>query len=285
MQRAHREFLAGAGLAGDEHGQVGARDELDLAPQLHHRRALAEQAPTAAVEHVAHELARDLAFLARVAFERDDQVVRAQRGGAERGELLEETRIDVIEGTFFERIGRQHADELAFDPQRTTQARMHVEVRRVGDEPVVGIGQARVGREERRRGGAAQDVEARMFAAAKAPAEDVAREAVRRDRDELVAVEAQQHRRIARQRAHHGRDEAPRAVLARQRRRHVERDREQRVGGARGGSRCGAGRGLLAGLGHAGPFRAGARCRRRNKCSALHNVLALLFRQRSAVSR
>ena len=127
-------------------------------------------------------------------------------------------------------------DERALDAQGTPEARVHVEVRMPLDEAVVRIGERALRREGGRLGPAADRVQPRVLRAEETAAEHVGREPVRGERDERVALEPQEHHGVARERAPHRVHEALRAILGRQRRGHVERDRQQVVEGrVRGG--------------------------------------------------
>jgi hypothetical protein len=143
VQPAHGELLAHARLPHDEHRELGAAHELDLAAQSLHGRAGADQGPAAPLARVLHEIARHEALVVGARLERVDQVARAQRGGRQGREVHEEALVHGVEGAGLQGIDRQHPHELAGDEQGAADARVHRQVGRPLDQPVVGIGGAR----------------------------------------------------------------------------------------------------------------------------------------------
>ena len=97
-------------------------------------------------------------------------------------------------------------------------------------QAVVGIRQRAVGGESDRCASREHEIEARVLAACEAPAEDLRREAVRGQRNQLVADELQDGGGITRERTTHGLEDASEPILGRQRGGEVECHGKQRIG-------------------------------------------------------
>ena len=79
VHRAGDQLLARAGLAVNEHGEIRAGDQVDLAPQALDGRAGADH--LAALHHgVAHEIAHHQAAVLGRVFKRGDELGGAQLG-------------------------------------------------------------------------------------------------------------------------------------------------------------------------------------------------------------
>jgi hypothetical protein len=141
VEGARHDLLAGAALAADQHADVAGRDVADLAPQLAHRRAVAEHE---LLEIVARDLGpTELTFGGGA----------AGRSLDHRDQLLLGVGLDhVVEGAAAQRRGRgprrviagQHDDrrgeialaELAQDRQAVQARHVHVEQ---DDVPALGL--------------------------------------------------------------------------------------------------------------------------------------------------
>ena len=224
------QLLADAGLAGDEHRQVGGGDHLDLLEQPRHRGARAEDLARA-LGRVPLQLARHLAAVLGPLLQRLDQRRRAQGRARERTERRQEALVQGVEGVGLERVGRQRADHLAALGQRAAEAGVDVResVRVAGDQAVEGIDQRAVRRKAHRLSRPQDDVEPRVLAAIVAPREGRRHQAVCGDRHQLAPVEAQQAGGVAGNGAA-DRGQQPRvAVRGRERGRQIASDLEQRA--------------------------------------------------------
>src|SRR5690606_34406879 len=157
------DFLAGPGLAGDEHRQVRRGDERDVAAELLHRRAGTDQRSAVALPRVADELARDEPGLTVGLLERLDQAARPERLADEGSDEGEDAASARDERHRVERVGGERADELSLDAKRASEAGVDGEARRriAEQETVEGVAEHRVDREHDRGIGAADRLETR----------------------------------------------------------------------------------------------------------------------------
>ena len=230
MQHAHDQFLAHAGLAGDQHREPRARDEVDLLAQTGHGLAGAHERGAAPLQLILEQVAHHHALVLGPALERVDEVVGAQGRPGQGRQVGQEAVADGLERAGLQSVGGEHADQLALDVQRAAQARVHVAAEHDGlveHQAVVGVGQRAVGREAGGLGAGADDVQSRVFAAREAPAVDVLGETVAGHRDQVVALEAQQGHGVAGNRAAHHVQQAAGAVLGRERGRHGQGQGQQ----------------------------------------------------------
>jgi hypothetical protein len=146
------EFLADAGFAGNEHREVGGRDQGDLAPQPGHRRAGADERAAARLGGTALQFARHLPAMIRALFERLDEAGRPQGSAGKRSKRRQHARVQAVELVWLERVCRERAHHLAALGQGAPQARVHLveRTRRRFDDPIEGIGQRTVHREPHR---------------------------------------------------------------------------------------------------------------------------------------
>ena len=236
VQRAHHQFLADARLAGHQHREMRTRDQLHLVAQSRHRRAVADQHAALPLEFVAHQLTGREPVPHRAAFERFDQLAGAQGRRGQRRQRRQELVVESVEAIRRQRVERQQTDQSILDAQRTTEARVHPVAQRrfafdqAADEAVVRIVQLAVGREPGRPIRTTQDVEPRLLTAAEAVTEQVGSQADAGDRHQLLAVQAQDADRVARESPVDRLGEALGTVAHWQRARHVERDAQQESG-------------------------------------------------------
>ena len=134
VQRARDQFLAGAGLAGDHHGQIGLHQPRQHAVDFLHRRRAADQRDGAEILDL-RRLARALLRLGQRAPDDRDQLLQVERlrqifvgaalGGADRRH---------------ERVLRAHHDDRQIGPQlldaRQQVERVLVRHHHVGDDQI-----------------------------------------------------------------------------------------------------------------------------------------------------
>jgi hypothetical protein len=221
VQGLHDQFLAHAGLATHQHGQVARADQRDLAQQRAVGGAAAHQPARAfAAGRAAVLLGAALGILGT-----QGEVVHALgRGhgrGGQVGQALQRGHVDAVEARQRQCVQRHEAPGTVLHAQGAAHAIVHGQVAvHMLDQAVVGIGQAAVGREAQRARGLQQGLQPRVLPDQETPAQRVGRQAVHGQRHQRVAIQAQQRHGIGRQQAAHGVEQAPvtlgRRDLARQ---------------------------------------------------------------------
>ena len=228
MQLVRDALLADAGLAGDQDRHVRGGDNGGLLEQPLQGGAAADH-PTARLDHLALQLARDAAPLLGTLLERLDERGGAQRSTGERPECRQEARVEAVERRGVERVERERADHLAALREGAADAGVDVleRVRVVLDQAVERIGQRAVGGEAHRVGRAQDRVEARVLAAVVTAAERGAHEAMAGHGHERIAFEPQQAGGVGRDHAPYRREQPRVAVAGGERRRQIAGDLEQ----------------------------------------------------------
>jgi len=205
MQPLGHEFLAHAGLAEDQHGEVGAGDGIDLLAQPDHRGAAAEQLARAAALAGAGERL----FLLGAAGHRGDGFLGRDAGFEHAHHAREALRIDAVEGVRIERVQRHQSPDAAVDAQRRAHAVVHgLELLLMLEQSVVGIRKAGIGCEAQAIAALQQAGETRVRGSRKAPPERLFRESVDGDRLQhrrpFIGQQAQQRGGVAGHQAAHG---------------------------------------------------------------------------------
>ena len=127
-----------------------------------------------------------------------------KRGPGQRAQPEQELAVEPVERAGRERVGGERADDPAIDRERAAEAVVDVvEARggragRRGDQAIERIGQAGVGREPDRPVAGDDRGQAGMAGEREAHAEDLGREAVDRERDELVVAQGEERGGVAR---------------------------------------------------------------------------------------
>ena len=128
VQRLGAEFLAGAALAGDEHGSAGGRNALDLLEHRPHRRGLADKA----LEGRRGRRRRGRCRRRRLVPLRDRRRQPLEQGGRAIGlrQIVDRAGLDGgdggIDGTA--RAGGDHADRLAPEGGQSLDAAERLEI-------------------------------------------------------------------------------------------------------------------------------------------------------------
>jgi hypothetical protein len=197
VDRVDDQLLADPGLSGHERGQLGPGEDLDLVADANHARAAAEQPAAGAIERLAHQLPRDEMVAHRHVLERAGQQRGVDRGACERGDHLDALVLDVIERLRVERVERQHADDLAADDDRASHAGMwaRANVAALREQAFEGIRRVVVEPDQASR---RQDLrETRELDRREASGDRLAAKAIDGDRNQGLALEAQERDRVA----------------------------------------------------------------------------------------
>src|SRR5262249_14088764 len=183
------DLLAGAGLAGDEGGEVRPREDGDLVADVLHGRGLTQDLAAAALaQRVADELARDLGLVRGDALQRLDEPGGVHGGRRQRRDGGDDVVGQLGERGRVERVYGEHADHLAADDERAADAGVHrVERVAAGDQAVEGIGQAGVVEADRAAAGEGA-LEARVLARVEAARRGLGDQPLRRDRHERALL-------------------------------------------------------------------------------------------------
>ena len=209
VDRARCELLAHAGLAEDQHRELGGRDDVDLLAHALHRGADAEHLRPVGVPQPARQLLDHEPALLGDRLDRLDQPRGMERRTGQRTERDQELLAEPVERMDRERIRGQHTDDLAFRDQRTAEAVMNggERVRIPVDQPVERIRQRRVCREPHGLLAAQDRLQPRMVRRREPHPEHLRRQALHRERTELAALQREQRRRVAGDHGPHDREE------------------------------------------------------------------------------
>ena len=192
------QFLAHAGLAGDQHREIGSGHQRDLLAQRGHGRAGADEL-TVAARRAALQFLRDTPAMIALPLECLDEAGGAQRRASQRAENRQHLRVEVVEAVRLEGVGGERADDFPAVGQRAAETGVHavVRVERADDVAVERIGKRAVGREAHRLGASQDHVEAGLDAAIVASRRGLGRETKGRHRRQVRALHAQQAGRVA----------------------------------------------------------------------------------------
>ncbi|MDH6590483.1 hypothetical protein M2165_000372 [Variovorax sp. TBS-050B] len=182
--------------AEQQHGQVRGSHGVDLAQELPHRLAAAEQFARRAAARAQRLRHRLLARRARRHLL--DRLRGLDAGLDHRDQRIELLRAHGLEAAGVERVERQQPPEPAAQPQRRAHAVVHRQQRGLaGYEAVVGIGQAAVVGEAQAAFALEQAREARMRGHRELAPQRLVAQAVHRQGPQHLAVEPQQRGRVA----------------------------------------------------------------------------------------
>ena len=192
MQRFGNQLLADAGLALDQHRQVASGHEIDLLLQLSHRRAPPDQA-AAAWSARQPEPFGALALELQARLQLGDVPCNADRRRGELAERFQGVQIRVREPIGIECVQGQQTPRPVSHSHDASNAIVHGQVAvHAGDQPIVGVGQLTVGRKAQGPCGFQQGGKSRMLVGSDSTPHRVRAQTVDRERDQHVALEAQQ---------------------------------------------------------------------------------------------
>ena len=109
MDGAGDQFLARSRFAGDEDGEIRRGDSADLASQVAHRLAVADQVAFAA-KSLLHQVAGNRSLPFAGLLQHPDQCDIAQRGRRQRGKGADGRIGERVEGVLIERVQRQNTN-------------------------------------------------------------------------------------------------------------------------------------------------------------------------------
>ncbi|BCR22637.1 hypothetical protein KAM429_31940 [Aquipseudomonas alcaligenes] len=183
MDGLRHQFLADAGFAGDQHGQVTAGDRVDLRQQAPVRGALADQFGSAGLPGHFAKACGQLALGFGALGQAEQAVVGLDRGRGQAGEGIQVVQVVLREAAGAQAVQRQQAPGALIDVQRAAQAVVHFELADMFlDQAVVGVGQLAIGGEAGRSPLGQQRGEAWVFGHGEAPPEGIRAEAIHRQR-------------------------------------------------------------------------------------------------------
>ncbi len=238
VQVPRDQFLADAGLAGDEHREVRRRDDGQFLEQALHGLAGAEDLLARGLARRALQVAGHQFALGGGRLERLDQGRRAHRGAGEGGEGGQQLQVHAVEGAGVERVRGEGADDAVAVEQRAAEAGVDIGEFAVlaREHAVEGVGQRTVGGEVQRVARAQDGVEPRVLAARVALHDGLGREPHGRQRHQRLALEPQQARRVVGDEPAHRREQPLVPVGGGEGRREVAGDVQE--GGQRGRGHC-----------------------------------------------
>ena len=193
MDDAGQHFLAGAGLARQQHGQVRAGDHVDFAVERLHHRAVAEQR-AAALQRLADQFGGDLAAMLGQGPQGADIALMAQGHGGDGGKHLQHMIVDPLEAPGPQGIGGQRAERGVFVIEAAAETGMHGQLAVLVAEqlPIVGIGPGIVGGKPHRHPRRDDGGQTRMFVQPEPAPQHLRRQAARGDRHQFAVLIPQQ---------------------------------------------------------------------------------------------
>ncbi|MNO94377.1 hypothetical protein D3C76_859950 [compost metagenome] len=229
------QFLADPGFATDQHVQRAAANQLDILHHLPVRLALADQLARLAAGCALVGLGA-LFLVFGVASQVEHALADFHRGGGEAGEGFQVVQVAAGETFGVERVEGQQAPGLFVEEQRATEAVVNFQMAmQAFDQPVVRVGQPAVCGEAGRSVAFEKRLQTGVLGNLETPTEGIRAEAVHRQRDQLVALQAQQGGGVAGQQLAQGFQQAAIAFAVRQLAGQVghqgEEGSEQRVSG------------------------------------------------------
>ncbi|MNT06013.1 hypothetical protein D3C72_1406610 [compost metagenome] len=195
MHGLGHQFLAGAGLAGDEHGQVAGGNQGNVLLQLADGGARSQYLPHAMCALGGASCGGRIGAAGHLGYLLHT-LCRGNRCRSQVAEGLQQLqRLAAFKAAWLQRVEREQAPGEAAGLQHTAHAVMHMQgalVQAVGDQPVIRVGQRTVGGKAHGLAGGQQLRQARVLGHFEAPAQGIGHQAIHGDGPQPFAFEPQQ---------------------------------------------------------------------------------------------